>query len=950
MSLSVRDDVHLKRSKNARKPGRNRESLRAEQGTRRNYVSRKPNQVPNTIYHIHKEVTFRYPADPESQGTQDLFKKVRRILNELTPEKFNHLMKQVTNLTIDTEERLKGVVDQVFEKAINEPSLSVAYGKMCSCLATLKVPKTGQPGCTVSFIKLLLGRCKKEFENDKSDDVVIRMKQKKLDSAASVSDRHRLLLELQELKDIIRRRSMGNIKFIGDLFKLKMLTASAMNDCVDKLLNNHDEESLECLCSLLSTIGKDFDLVVAKRQMDQYFNQMENIVREGKTCTRIRHNWVSRKPSQLPNTIDHIHTEAKIEDQEEPRKVQKQLFSKETKRQPDPREQRDQRVQREEPGDTVPMTKNSRTTDPHKIPVPKFSKEVTFRLPADPESQGTQDLFKKVRRILNELTPEKFNHLMKQVTNLTIDTEERLKGVVDQVFEKAINEPILSVAYGKMCSCLATLKVPITSQPGCTVSFIKLLIGRCKKNFENDKSDDVVIRMKQKKLDSAASVSDCHRLLLELQELKDIIRRRSMGNIKFVSELFKLKMLTAPDMLDCVDKLLNNHDIESLECLCSLLSTIGKDFDLEEAKPWMDQYFNLMENIVREGRTCTRIRVMLQDIIDLRLHNWVSGKPSQVPNTIDISHTKANIEDQEEPRKVQKQLFSKETKRQPDPSEKRDQCVQREEPGDTVPMTKNSRTTDPHEIPVPKFTKPQVDEKIQLGPQPQVALVKASSEGAKASDSALQSSPSPQPSTTPQQNQDSDARRTLESRSSTRRKRGKRGKRCDKPLIYAPSQPDPLTRESSSQELLQSPTPEEHSVKHEKLDESLVFSSPFLMELMTAVCEAAAKGKLSTSRMDTAIIQKSLPVLLKYLNSDTEQQLHALQQLKALIITLDHPPNLLRIFFDCFYDGDVISKDAFYKFGTSKDQAEQLGKDVALKSVTAFFTWLREAEQESADI
>ena len=57
-----------------------------------------------------------------------------------------------------------------------------------------------------------------------------------------------------------------------------------------------------------------------------------------------------------------------------------------------------------------------------------------------------------------------------------------------------------------------------------------------------------------------------------------------MGNIKFVSELFKFKMLTAPDMLDCVDKLLNNHDEESLECLCSLLNTIGKDFDLVVAK------------------------------------------------------------------------------------------------------------------------------------------------------------------------------------------------------------------------------------------------------------------------------------------------------------------------------------------------------------------------------
>lgn len=113
-------------------------------------------------------------------------------------------------------------------------------------------------------------------------------------------------------------------------------------------------------------------------------------------------------------------------------------------------------------------------------------------------------------------------------------------------------------------------------------------------------------------------------------------------------------------------------------------------------------------------------------------------------------------------------------------------------------------------------------------------------------------------------------------------------------------------------------------------------SSPFLRALMTAVCKAAVKGKHSTTwrrrsllpkshrwlqylhsakpraerlsvhslclllywtddntncRVDTAIIQRRLPVLLKYLNSDTERQLQALYALQALIVALDQPPS-----------------------------------------------------------
>lgn len=111
-------------------------------------------------------------------------------------------------------------------------------------------------------------------------------------------------------------------------------------------------------------------------------------------------------------------------------------------------------------------------------------------------------------------------------------------------------------------------------------------------------------------------------------------------------------------------------------------------------------------------------------------------------------------------------------------------------------------------------------------------------------------------------------------------------------------------------------------------------SSPFLRALMTAVCKAAVKGKHSTTwrrhsallksqrwlqylhsakpgaerlsvhslclllywtddntncRVDTAIIQRRLPVLLKYLNSDTERQLQALYALQELIVALDQP-------------------------------------------------------------
>lgn len=60
------------------------------------------------------------------------------------------------------------------------------------------------------------------------------------------------------------------MKFIGELFKLNLITASIMDGCIQKLLRNSDEESLECLSTLLSTTGKNLDNKGGKVSADMH--------------------------------------------------------------------------------------------------------------------------------------------------------------------------------------------------------------------------------------------------------------------------------------------------------------------------------------------------------------------------------------------------------------------------------------------------------------------------------------------------------------------------------------------------------------------------------------------------------------------------------------------------------------------------------------------------------
>ncbi|XP_078139883.1 eukaryotic translation initiation factor 4 gamma 3 [Centroberyx gerrardi] len=880
MNVSVNDDVQLKKSENAWKPGMKREGL---------------------------------AEDPETQKTQELFRKVRSILNKLTPQMFHQLMKQVTDLTIDTEERLKGVIDLVFEKAIDEPSFSVAYGNMCRCLATLKVPMTDKPSTTVNFRKLLLNRCQKEFEKDKVDDVVFERKQKELDSAASATERERLQEELEEAKDKARRRSIGNIKFIGELFKLKMLTEAIMHDCVVKLLKNHDEESLECLCRLLTTIGKDLDFEKAKPRMDQYFNQMEKIVKERKTSSRIRfmlqdiidlrlHNWVSRRADQGPKTIEQIHKEAKIEEQEEQRKVHQQLLSKDSKRRPDPREQREQReqrVQREETWNTVPMTKNSRTIDPTKIP--KISKpQMDEKIQLGPRAQvnwmkgssggakaSDSELSRSGGSSLNRYSALQSTPSSQPSTppaqNPDYDSRRTL-GSRSSAGRERSEKPLSSAPSSRPGPFIrgGSSKELLESQtpeeprrdreregaeprrPSVTEDKTEPERSRVREPVKPEPvaqtpdrpaiSEEEMERKSKSIIDEFLHINDYKEAVQCVDELDLASQLHSFVRVGVESTLER-SQITRDHMGQLLFQLVQQVILPKPQFYKGLVDTLEQADDMAIDIPHIWLYLaELLSPVLREGGFS--MRELFSELSKPLLPVGRAGILfSEILHILckQMSHRKVGV-------------------------------LWRESGlswSDFLPEGEDVQT----------FISQQ---KLQF---------------------------------------------TLSDCSSPEAALSKR--------ILSPEE---LSRQLERL-LLEDMASDEQIFDwvEANLDESQMSSSPFLRALMTAVCKAAVKDESTTCRVDTAIIQRRLPVLLKYLNSDTERQLQALYALQALIVTLDQPPNLLRMFFDCLYDEDVISEDAFYKWETSKDPAEQQGKGVALKSVTAFFTWLREAEEESED-
>ena len=66
-----------------------------------------------------------------------MFRKFVGILNKLTPQKFETLAGQALQMPIDSEERLKGCVDRIFNAVCNSVCLSVFVSvclSVCVCV------------------------------------------------------------------------------------------------------------------------------------------------------------------------------------------------------------------------------------------------------------------------------------------------------------------------------------------------------------------------------------------------------------------------------------------------------------------------------------------------------------------------------------------------------------------------------------------------------------------------------------------------------------------------------------------------------------------------------------------------------------------------------------------------------------------------------------------------
>ncbi|CAO3590035.1 unnamed protein product [Absidia cylindrospora] len=246
-------------------------------------------------------------------------------------------------------------------------------------------------------------------------------------------------------------------------------------------------------------------------------------------------------------------------------------------------------------------------------------------------------IIRKVKSLLNKLTLEKFDSISDQIWGYAHQSAKEKDGqslltVIQLIFDKACDEAAFASMWAQLCRKLHDTMAAADDihdennsldKNGNKITsghlFRKYLFNRCQQAFERGWKFEIPDL--EKSVSGEVMMTDEYYAAVKA-------KRQGLGLVQLIGELFKRGMLTDRIMTECLTRLCRNPqeaEDEETETMCKLVTTVGRELDRRNRnmKQWMDAFFERMKEMLECTTLTSRVKFMIQDVIELRRGKWV---------------------------------------------------------------------------------------------------------------------------------------------------------------------------------------------------------------------------------------------------------------------------------------------------------------------------------------
>ncbi|XP_069700386.1 serine-rich adhesin for platelets-like isoform X2 [Periplaneta americana] len=209
----------------------------------------------------------------KAEKCKKLYHKVKSALPNITSRNRNEIWSEFEKLDV-AGDRLHEYADDftiIMLKAAPEHAVSKLITEVCNVREKVQLEGSLVRHCKEEISKNANWPLHRNFSRRSEEEIQLTA----IKEESNTEKKLELLRQFYINKENLQNECIGNIRVISLLYKLDILPFRLIQRCLKHFTEEGSEESLECLCVLLTLLGKDLES--QNKDLSEYFNEIQKL-------------------------------------------------------------------------------------------------------------------------------------------------------------------------------------------------------------------------------------------------------------------------------------------------------------------------------------------------------------------------------------------------------------------------------------------------------------------------------------------------------------------------------------------------------------------------------------------------------------------------------------------------------------------------------------------------